>query len=83
MKAVLKKIGEGEAPRPWVYPRGDHFVLSDNYFVFACFEMLEIESIHVWHLGIPSVGLPAHGPLVNDIVRSAIVVTREGRPFNA
>ena len=72
MKEVMRTIGEGHLSRPWVCPKADHFVLSDDYFTLACLELLKEESMLVWHLGVPSEGLPAHGPLANDKVRQLI-----------
>lgn len=76
MQAVMRAIGEGHVPRPWVYPRGDRFIMSDDYFTLACFEMLKVETVRVWHLGVPPDGLPSHGPLAIEIIRGAI----EGSP---
>lgn len=72
MKAAMGNIGEGRMSRPWVYPRADHFVLPDDYFTLACLELLKPDSIPVWHLGVPTGGLPAHVPLSNDKVRQLI-----------
>jgi hypothetical protein len=71
MKSVMGRIGEGHMSRPWVYPRADHLVLSDDYFALACLEMLKMETVRVWHLGVPAGGLHAHGP-TNDKVRQLI-----------
>jgi hypothetical protein len=73
MKAVMAQIGAGRDFRPWVYPKKNKLIVSDSYFVLACFEMLKPETIRVWHLGIPAVELPAHGPLASTRVRELIL----------
>ena len=71
---AMAAAGRANARRlaEWAVSRADHLILSDDYFTLACFEMLKVESIRVWHLGVPADGLPAHGPLATDKVRELI-----------
>ncbi len=72
MKGVMKKISEGEALRPWVYPLGGKLIYADDYFLMACLRMLRVQHVRAFHLLMPPPDMPAHGPLALDTVRDLI-----------
>lgn len=72
MKAVMARIGQSENLRPWVYPQDGKLIYADDYFLMACWKMLKVDAIRAWHLLIPPVDMPAHGPLPLENVRSLI-----------
>jgi len=74
LESLLQRWRDGAPPQPWVYPRGDIFVVSDDYFALAAIRAAKVETIACQCLGEPKTEnvISAQGPLPQDWVRQAI-----------
>jgi hypothetical protein len=50
---VVAKWSEGVLPQCWVYQKGDHFVLSDDYIIWEAAKVGEPDFLPCWILGKP------------------------------
>ena len=64
-KDILEQIvdtWQEDQPRPiWVYPSGDEFIMSDDYFTFAAYEQKQMDFVSCFVLGV------AEGEGVSDV----------------
>ena len=51
VRAIFAQWGADAAPRLWVYPRGDVFMVSDDYLALAAAERGTAELVPCWILG--------------------------------
>ena len=72
--AILARWDAGHPPQPWVYPRGNTFVVSDDYFSLAAIRKAAVDSIACQCLGEPKPEnvYSATGPLTIEWVRQAL-----------
>lgn len=63
VQGILRQWAEGAAPQPWVYPRGNQFVVSDDYFALTAIRLAKVGTIACQCLGIP-----ARANVLNDPV---------------
>lgn len=59
--AIIQDWSEGKFQKVWVYPKGNHFILSDDYIVYAAAQQGQPDYLPCWILGKPE------GPAVKDV----------------
>jgi hypothetical protein len=79
VEAIISAWRNGRPVQPWVYPRGDVFVVSDDYFCLAAIREGQPESIACQCLGEPKSEnvYSAEGPLPLEWVRQSLGVKVE------
>jgi hypothetical protein len=80
-KAAIQKVMEawqaGHFAHSWVYPRGDHFILADDYITYAAAKKGKPDFLPCWILGLPTAtGVKdVQGPIATEDVRSLLGFT--------
>jgi hypothetical protein len=74
VKAIMANWQSGKPVQPWVYPRGDVFVVADDYLALAAIKAGRPETVACQCLGEPNAELvySATGPLPLAWVRGAL-----------
>lgn len=54
VQQIINRWRKGDTPYCWVYPKGELFILSDDYFTLAAAELGQPDFIPCWVLGHPS-----------------------------
>lgn len=75
--AIIREWQAGRPARMWVYPCGDLFVASDDYFTLAAIRRGQPDSIACFCLGKPDDTLvySNHGPIALNEIRRALGLT--------
>lgn len=69
--AIMQNCREGQFKQLWVYPKGDTFIASDDYFTLAAAERGQPDFVPCWVLGIPSpaAAKDVQGPIEQKALR--------------
>ena len=51
VQSIMQQWQAGEFSKMWVYPRGDQFVVADDYFTLAAAERGQPDLVPCWVLG--------------------------------
>lgn len=55
--AIISQWAMGKPPQPWVYPRGDMFVVADDYYALAAIRQADAGTVACQCLGEPDPAL--------------------------
>lgn len=77
VRAIMDEWRQGGFLPIWVYPKGDLFVASDDYFTLAAAERGEPDFLPCWVLGRPSdtIAKDVQGPITPEGVRKMLGLT--------
>ncbi len=71
---IVEAWPEGQPWPMWVYPSGDKFIASDDYFTFAACEQERLDYVPCYVLGTPDGEGVAHlqGPLTVEQIKKSL-----------
>lgn len=71
---IVEMWDEGQCWPMWVYPSGDKFISSDDYFTFAAYEREQFEHVPCYVLGTPDGEGVTHqqGPFSVEQIKQAL-----------
>lgn len=76
VQAIMNDWRSGNFQKVWVYPSGDSFIVSDDYFTLAAAERGQPDFLPCWILGRPPEGTVQNlqGPISSTEVRKLLGV---------
>ena len=72
---IMRHWRAGDFHKMWVYPKGEHFIVSDDYFTLAAAERGQPDFVPCWVLGMVSEGYATdvQGPIDPEWVRKTLL----------